>query len=290
MNKLFFIFLSLRPNAWIRIAAEILLGAALVPHANTHLFLLCIGFCILGPCVAGASYVLNDITDKKYDGEHPLRRERPIAKSLLSLQAAWTTVVILSLVSLVVSFFISFPFFIFCCILLISESLYTMHPFRFKEIAFLDMLSNAINAFARFSVGFYLAGGNISHFPFFFAAFAVLTKVLLFLGHRMQSRNQEMHFHFKSTVVVLPRNYLLFLFLLLGVLSWAAYCISVFEYSLPLSILFYPLFAGVFLLPIIKTVFTVEKKENIRNYLYIIFFLFSLLIFLTAQMIYNKLY
>ncbi|HYK08352.1 MAG TPA: UbiA family prenyltransferase, partial [Candidatus Eisenbacteria bacterium] len=155
MNNLFLIFLSLRPNAWVRIAAEILLGAALVPHAVNNLPLLCVGFFILGPCIAGGSYILNDITDKKYDSLHPLRRDRPIASNHISVRTAYSTVLVLYLFSLVCSYAISFPLFIACIFLIVSEVLYTMPPFRYKEVFFLDIFLNAINAGARFSSGFY---------------------------------------------------------------------------------------------------------------------------------------
>lgn len=283
MNKLFFIFTSLRPNVWIRIAAEMLLGASLVPHALNRLPELLLGFCILGPCIAGASYILNDITDKKYDSQHPLRRDRPIASNLLSLRLASITTVTLYLFALVISYGISLPLSIACLALIVSEILYTMHPFRYKEIFFLDIFLNAINASARFSSGFFLAGGNGLLFPFTFAAFAVLVKVILFLGHRWQNRNQERQLQFKSTVVVLSKKQILFVFAALGVLAGITYTLSIFEYSLPLYTFLYPLIMGVSLVPVAKAVVQVEKKENIRNYLYGMYFLFSLLVFFTAQ-------
>jgi 4-hydroxybenzoate polyprenyltransferase len=165
-----------------------------------------------------------------------------------------------------------------------------MHPFRFKEVFFLDIFLNAINAGTRFSSGFYLAGGSTVLFPVSFAVFAIVVKVILFLGHRWQSRNQEKHFQFKSTVVLLSKKHMLFLLIFLALLAAISYTISVFEYSLPLYTFLFPIFAGLLLLPIVKTLFNVEKKETIRNYLYCIFLIFSLLIFFAAQMIYNKLY
>lgn len=287
------IFTSLRPNVWPRIASEMLFGASLVPHAITKLPEFLVAFLIIGPCIAGGSYLLNDITDVSSDKLHPLRGKRPVPSGLLPIQVASFTVGAIFLLALVASLFASVYLFIFCVILLFSEMLYTIRPFRFKEKAFVDIVLNAVNAFSRFAAAYAVTGGTVSQFPVSIAFFAIGIKVILFIGHRWQSRNQETQLKYTSSVVLLSTTGAKFLFVLLAATIGLLYCFSVFWYHIPLVALSYPVIVFLLLAPFVQSLrkgllSNTEKNENFRNYLYILLLFFSVSFFLTAQAIYIR--
>lgn len=287
-SSIYYLFISLRPNVWPRISAEMLLGASLVPHALSKIPEFLLGFLILGPFMSGFSYLLNDISDKKFDRSHPLRKKRPVASGALSTRIAFLTAVVFIFLGLVLSFFISLPFFISCLVLFGSQILYTISLFRLKEVAFADILLNGINAFARFFGAYGIVGGTLSHFPIFFALFAITIKVLLFLGHRWQSRNQEIVLGYKSSVVFLNKTSMRLLVSFLFLIAIFLYTFSLFLYNIPKIAFLYPLFSLLLFLPFIGSfahglLFGTEKNEYFRNYLYGVLLLFSFFFFITVQ-------
>src|SRR5258705_6381790 len=154
-NLLYFLFITLRPNVWPRIASEMLFGAALAPQALAKFPELFLGFLFIGPLIGGASYALNDISDKKLDVSHPFRKQRPIARGIVSVKTAAIIVCCFFSIAILCSLLVSIPFACACTILIASEILYTLPPFRFKEIVFFDIFLNAINALTRFTAGYF---------------------------------------------------------------------------------------------------------------------------------------
>ncbi|HEX7042211.1 MAG TPA: UbiA family prenyltransferase [Patescibacteria group bacterium] len=282
------IFISLRPNVWARIFAEMLFGAALVHNALINIPIFLFGFLIIGPLIGGSSYLLNDITDYNYDKSHPLRKNRPIPSGKLSINFAIFVVLLLFLLALITSLFLSLNIFILSTMLIVSEFLYTAKPFRFKEIAIIDVLLNVFNTILRFLIGFILVGGSLVQLPIFLLGFTALIKLLFFFGHRWQNRKQEIEYKYRSSVVLLSKRVAVWIFCLLVTGIAILYIMSVFSYSLPKLTLFYPLFSALLLFPLIKSIHkgflqTQEQNESLRNRLYIIFLLFSLAFFATAQ-------
>src|SRR3989338_308839 len=110
-EKLQIIIQAARPNQWIKnsiiYVSLIFSGQLFDPVLFGKTFLGLIIFAML----SSTSYLLNDIIDFPFDKKHPVKRNRPIAAGLLSVQDASFIVFILSFVSLLIALFFSIPFF-----------------------------------------------------------------------------------------------------------------------------------------------------------------------------------
>lgn len=294
MKKIFFnlknIFISARPTTWIRIFAEMFLGFAFAQTSSIiDFFRFFIGFISVGPLLWSGAYMLNDITDKNVDKKHPLRSQRPITKGELSSELSIKIIVILVITSFAIGFFVQGLNFIFgMFILSISQILYTLKPFRLKEKFPFDLVLNGINTAIRFGLGYLLGVNNFSHFPVIFLLFVITIKLIFFIGHRLQSRSIEIANKFKSTVTVLNFKTIKIIMILLLITSMFLYFFSIYYYHLGTNMFIPPIVASFISLPFflfLKKGYLFKEEESIswRIYLYTIYFLFSVLVFITIK-------
>lgn len=276
---LYKIIISSRPNTWLRIWGEMIIGAALAsyPQFNFGKFLL--AFIAASPLLWSAAYMLNDYTDINLDKMHPLRRNRPIANSGIDKPKVRTIIVIFFLASLLLGLSVNLKVFILLLCLFISQVLYTVKPVRLKERKFFDIAINSTNSALRFILGWF-SQSIIHHFYIAPMLFFVLIKTVFFIGHRMQNKELEEQNHIKSTVGVLTMSQLKILVMLLTAGSGVLYCYSVYQRIFPVSSIL-----GIILSGIIMMVFFIRKKmqilvsveENLdlRNVLYFAYFVFA---------------
>lgn len=278
--------ISARPTTWIRVFAEILLGFAFAKqqYIFSDYINLFLGFICIGPLLWSAAYILNDISDRTYDSQHNLKKKRPIASGIFSVNIALTTAGILTTAALFLASTINSIFFIGTILLICTQILYTLPPFRFKERFFIDIAINSINAGIRFVLGYATANTSFTDFPFVFLFFVIFLKAFLFLGHRFQSKQIEMRNHFKSTIAILPTGIIKIMLFFLLLLTGVFYYLSIFLYNLGAMMFIIPIVVLTFSLPLIiriKRDALLSEEKNIHNriYLYCSLFLFSLLIF-----------
>ncbi|MBF0556352.1 MAG: decaprenyl-phosphate phosphoribosyltransferase [Nitrospirae bacterium] len=119
---------------------------------------------------ASASYIINDIADRKADCLHPEKRQRPIACGEVSLATGAALAVVLLTVSAAMAFFIDYSFLAYIIVYLAIQACYSIY---FKNAAVLDIFCIASGFVVRV-----LAGG---------AAFAVPISDWLFLSMFMIS-------------------------------------------------------------------------------------------------------
>ncbi|MBF0568718.1 MAG: decaprenyl-phosphate phosphoribosyltransferase [Nitrospirae bacterium] len=119
---------------------------------------------------ASASYIINDIADRKTDRLHPDKRQRPIASGEVSIATGTAIVALLLTVSAAMSYFINYTFLAYIIVYLSIQTFYSM---SFKNTAVLDIFCIASGFVVRV-----LAGG---------AAFAVPISDWLFLSMFMIS-------------------------------------------------------------------------------------------------------
>ena len=98
------LIVSLRPDQWTKnliVFAALIFAVKLLDPAALALasaaFLI---FCAL----SGSVYLINDVSDREADRQHPLKRLRPIASGALSAGAALTWAVGLSVLALAAAF------------------------------------------------------------------------------------------------------------------------------------------------------------------------------------------
>src|SRR5262245_827538 len=159
------LFLSLRPGQWTKnllVFAGLLFGNASVGRGlfdgptivrATAAFVI---FCGL----SGVVYLINDISDRDSDRQHPLKAKRPIASGDLSVRAALVAATILAGATLAAASMISRPF------LLVAASylgLLLLYSGPLKHIVIIDVLALAMGFVLRAVAGAVAVDVEISH-------------------------------------------------------------------------------------------------------------------------------
>lgn len=283
VNQVYFVFLSLRPTTWLRFWAEMIVAAALAGKSSFNLSHFFLGFVSLGPVLWGAAYILNDLTDINLDRQHPLKSVRPISSGKLDKKTAKFTVFILFFLSLLLGYKTN-PNLIYIIILLsASEILYTLPNFRFKEKIGFDILLNSLNSALKF-IGGYLTQApalSMNNFPFIPLLFFAGIKMILFIGHRLQSRDIEEKNNIKSTTTKLTVKTLKKILFVVFFFCALLFVYSVIIRDFPKTSLFATLLVLGFSIPVVykflkkKVLINAEKNLNFRILIYFIYFIFS---------------
>jgi 4-hydroxybenzoate polyprenyltransferase len=168
---------SLRPEQWTKnlfVFAGVLFGGHLldVPALirATAAFLV---FCAL----SGVVYVFNDLADRAADQRHPLKRLRPIASGRLAPATAMIAAVVLGVVSLAGSIFLS-P--LFATVAATYVALLVLYSVVLKHLVIIDALTIAAGFVLRAAAGAIAVFVPISHWLLvcttLLALFLVLSK------------------------------------------------------------------------------------------------------------------
>ena len=119
---------------------------------------------ILATClIASANYVINEWLDMEFDRFHPVKKNRPAVTANLNKRIIYTEYILLALTGLVLSYIVSLRFLLVESFFLLMGILYNVKPFRTKDKAYLDVLSESVNNPIRFILGWLLMG--IYFFP-----------------------------------------------------------------------------------------------------------------------------
>jgi decaprenyl-phosphate phosphoribosyltransferase len=114
---------------------------------------------ILATClIASANYVINEWLDLEFDKFHPVKKNRPAVTAGLKKSFVYLEYALLALAGLLMAWFVSRLFFIIELIFLVMGFLYNVKPFRTKDKAYLDVLSESVNNPIRFILGWLLLG------------------------------------------------------------------------------------------------------------------------------------
>lgn len=148
-----------RPDHWFK-NVMLLPGfaiALLLPNTSLRDALFPLVIAVVAIClVASANYVINDWLDALFDRHHPIKKDRPTVLRKLSKKAVYTEYVLLSGAGLGVGLLVNLPFAITLAALWVQGLLYNVRPFRTKEIAYLDVLSESINNPIRLFAGWFV--------------------------------------------------------------------------------------------------------------------------------------
>ncbi len=183
MKRILFKTLKLlRPKQWIKnfaiFAAIVFTGELFNGSAFFKVTLAFIVFCGLSSAV----YVINDIFDIDKDRLHPFKRFRPLASRDLTISYAIGIFFVLTVGSLILSFFINTAFFLTVIVYLLLQLLYSM---VFKNITVLDILALAAGYILRVYAGESAGSYHIS-------VWLVLTTVALSLFLAVGKRRSEL--------------------------------------------------------------------------------------------------
>lgn len=109
---------------------------------------------IISTCfVASANYVINEWLDAEFDRHHPIKKHRPSALGRVRARYVYVEYAVLASLGLWLASFLTQEFFWISVLLLVMGVLYNVRPFRTKEIAFLDVLSESVNNPIRLLLG-----------------------------------------------------------------------------------------------------------------------------------------
>jgi 4-hydroxybenzoate polyprenyltransferase len=172
------LILSMRPAQWTK---NLIIFAGLVFSQNLFSlpFLLksllaFILFCL----ISGSGYIINDIIDLKDDKKHPHKSKRPLASARLKASSAILAAVLISVISLIVSFLLNT---IFGLIVFSYFSLMILYSLFLKNIVILDVLTVSSGFVLRAIAGTVVIGVEMSSWLLVCTIFLAL---LLVLGKR----------------------------------------------------------------------------------------------------------
>ena len=169
---------ALRPIQWIKnlnlFAAVILNGQLFNLPIFLKSFWAFIVFCLL----SSSSYLINDIVDVQKDRLHPAKKNRPIARGDLKEKTAIIIAVILFIIGLSISNFISPGFFMISLVFIILQYLYS---FALKKKAVVDIIGIAFFFIIRAYAG-ELATGY--HLPVWIMLAVIFLSLFLASGKR----------------------------------------------------------------------------------------------------------
>jgi 4-hydroxybenzoate polyprenyltransferase len=154
------LFVSLRPDQWTKnlivFAALIFAVKLLDPAALANASAAFLIFCAL----SGAVYLINDVSDRDADRQHPLKRMRPVAAGEISPGLALGFAVVLSAAAVTGSFALNRSFGMAAVAYLALQVLYTR---SLKHIVVLDVMAIAIGFVLRAVAGGLVINVHISN-------------------------------------------------------------------------------------------------------------------------------
>lgn len=148
-----------RPNHWFKNIFVLpgVLFAAFLTHAPLKSFLFALIIGLISTClISSANYVINEWYDAKYDRFHPTKKHRPSVLKKIKPHFVIFEYLLLSIVALILAYKISNYFFIASLLFLLMGIIYNIRPFRTKETAYLDVLSEALNNPIRLLLGWFI--------------------------------------------------------------------------------------------------------------------------------------
>lgn len=113
-------------------------------------------------CFASSfNYIMNEIMDAKSDAFHPKKRHRPIPSGQVNKTILLTIAAAILFAALFFSYFlVNGYFFALLVVFFLFSYFYNVPPFRFKDIAYLDVMSESANSPIRVMLGWCAAGGT----------------------------------------------------------------------------------------------------------------------------------
>lgn len=113
-------------------------------------------------CIASSfNYIMNEIMDAQTDSFHPKKQHRPIPSGEVNKTILLVVAGFILFATLFFSyFFINFNFFVILILFFVFSYFYNTPPFRLKDIAYLDVMSESANSPIRVILGWYASGGN----------------------------------------------------------------------------------------------------------------------------------
>ncbi len=151
---------SMRPEQWTKnvvVFAALIFGRRLFDPAAVGLSLTAfLIFC----AVSSVVYLLNDVSDREADRQHPLKSRRPIASGELDVSAALMAAGVIGLTAMAAALWVRLEF---ALIAAVYVAMFAAYSRWLKHIVILDVLTIAIGFVLRAAAGAVVIAVPISH-------------------------------------------------------------------------------------------------------------------------------
>ena len=104
-------------------------------------------------CIASANYVINEFLDAEFDRHHPTKHLRPAVSAQVAGRYVLLEYVAFALVGLAIAAWVNWLCMTACGLLLAMGVIYNVRPFRSKDHAFVDVVTESVNMPIRFVIG-----------------------------------------------------------------------------------------------------------------------------------------
>ncbi len=171
----------MRPRQWVKnsfVFAALIFSQHLL---NLDYFLKTLWAFLLFCALSGAVYIINDIFDIQKDRQHPDKSKRRIASGRFPVKDAVLSSAAIAVVSLIISFSLSFGFGIVATIYFLLNCIYSAY---LKKIVIIDVMSIAFGFLLRAVAGGVVIGVAIS-------TWLILCTILIALFLGFCKRRQE---------------------------------------------------------------------------------------------------
>jgi 4-hydroxybenzoate polyprenyltransferase len=111
--------------------------------------------------IACSNYVINEVLDAPFDRLHPVKRFRPAARGIVNVPLAFLQWIAMMLMGIAISWQISIQFTVAAAALWIMGCIYNIRPFRTKDVAYLDVVTESINNPLRMLLGWYMVAPSL---------------------------------------------------------------------------------------------------------------------------------
>src|ERR1700682_5608273 len=150
-------FRMMRIDHWVKnvfVLPGILVALSIEPHRIDwiDIFVGLLAVCL----ISSSNYVLNELLDAPFDRFHPAKSQRAAASGRVNRTLGYLEWIALLAAGLALSLRISIPFTIVMAALWFMGCVYNIPPIRTKDVAYLDVLSEAINNPLRMLAGWYM--------------------------------------------------------------------------------------------------------------------------------------
>jgi 4-hydroxybenzoate polyprenyltransferase len=108
---------------------------------------------IVAVLIASANYVINEWLDREFDALHPTKSQRTAVKAQLDGTVVWTLWACLVTIGVLVALSASKTMMIIAMAFAAQGIVYNVKPFRSKDHAYLDVLSESVNNPFRLMIG-----------------------------------------------------------------------------------------------------------------------------------------
>ena len=153
-----------RPDHWIKnffIMPGVAIAFLLTEHSIRDINIIKLICAFFATCmIASANYVINEWLDAPFDKFHPTKKNRPVVAENMKFSIVIAEYIALIIVGVILSLLVNKPFLITSLILLFMGFLYNVKPFRTKDIAYFDVLSESVNNMLRLMMGWFVVTGS----------------------------------------------------------------------------------------------------------------------------------